>query len=183
MLATVLLALALTGDTSLTIHGLGLTRHGLDQSQFAASQMPNKLTDSGQWVWHPEIGLTLKTDHMQVGALYLQDCFDNPAGTIFIGPKVDFLKFFSVGGIAGVYVRKAPNQDLIRVPNKVGSFETGKFNDMPLSTHIKGAEVSPLVAATASVTIPVYKNVGLEFNVMSNIYITHGNVGLKFTFK
>jgi hypothetical protein len=173
MLGTILLALALTGDTSVTLHGFGVTNHGLDQSEYAIGKMPHKITHDGSFVWHPELGVTVKTDYLQFGALYLKDCFNNNAGTVYIGPKFDFLGYFSLGGIVGGYVRQTPNVDSNGV----------RLNNLPLSIKTKFGEIAPLAAVTASVTIPVYKNVGLEFNAMSNLYISHGNVGIKFTFK
>src|SRR4051812_2191379 len=111
MLSTILLAFALTGDTSVTLHGFGVTNHGQDQSEYAATQMPRKITSNGSFVWHPEFGVTVKTPHLQLGALYLRDCFNKNAGTVYIGPKWDFLRYFSLGAIVGMYDRESPNAD------------------------------------------------------------------------
>lgn len=148
---------------SITINGPGLTQHGMITKD-TYSLMKHRI--GGKAVVHPvEFGLTVKSEHFQVGADYLHDCFDNPAGAFYFGPKVDFLRYFSMGGVAGLYVRG----------------ET-KSNDLPIKKVFKGLDLIPLAGATFSITVPVTKHLGIEVNTLSNFYITHSTIGLKIGF-
>lgn len=164
MFAIGLLALGLIGDQSLTINGPGFTYHG---HLGAGSYSLMKDRVGGNSVIHPiEFGLTYKADYFQVSGDYLKDCFGHPAGTLVAGPKIDFLTYFSIGFVAGGYIR----QSMI------------DGSGMPFVYTGHGVDIMPMGGVTLSGTIPVTKRFGVEFNSMSNGIVNHANIGLKIKF-
>lgn len=153
----------LTLADSLTVSGPGFTHHGvLTNTQYR--RMKHRIGLKA--VVHPiELGLTYKSEYLQAGAIYLKDCWNNHAGMTFIGTKVDFLTYFALGGVVGLYAREHINQ-----------------SDIPLVKTIGIVDIIPIGGATLSVNVPLTDKVGLEVNTLSNFYITHSNIGLKFSF-
>lgn len=161
--AVILLAAILGDGGSITINGPGMTYHG---SLDPASYKLMKHRIGGNTVLHPiEFGLTYKKNNLQLGADYLKDCFGHNAGTIFIGPKVDFWKYFSVGGMFGGYIR-----------------ETMKGGAIPLVKTFKGVDVMPMAGGTFAVAIPISKHAAVEVNSLINFYDNHANIGLRLGF-
>lgn len=159
---------------SLTLTLGGISLHGLRQGDYSRKIMENKLTSNGRVAYNPQLGLIYKTDNWQFSGIFLQDCYGKAAGELSVGPKIEFLKFFSVGSVLGVYVRQAlpPNPDN---PTEAAS-------DFIFLKKIKNLEVMPLAGLTFSFEVPIAKNVAIESNTIFNFFVNHSNIGLKFKF-
>lgn len=178
ILETLLLATALIGD-SVTISGFGLTMHGLQPDPGAARLMDNKITSDGRFAYHPEIGVLVKSGNWQYGATYLQDCFNHPAGMIGGGPKIDFLNYFSVGALFGLYIREEPMTYGYAIREKTYVYTPEK---MPLSRTVKGIDIGLLPGATLSARVPITKKVDFETNVLINGFLNHASFGIRVNY-
>lgn len=167
LLATgILLPNSLTAD-SLTLLGLGVTYHGLI-NKGAVKSMKNKIDKNGKFAKHlKEVGLLYRKEYLQVGGVYLKDCFDGHAGMLYGGPKVDvYGRYVSVGGIVGAYIRESVSGASLPL----------------LMKPSKDIDLVPMAAVTASALVPVTAKVGLELNVMGNFFVNHATVGLRYDF-
>jgi hypothetical protein len=164
---------------SLTVSPYALTVHGGSITRHARREMVNKLTNSGRVAENRGVALHYKTENMQYAAAYVKDCLDNHAGYVLVGPKWDFFTYFSVGGVAGLYIRENPDANLKNTP--AGQVNK-KLSNIPLTMKIKGVDIIPSAGLTVSATIPITDKVGLETNVSSNFFINHFTFGLKFGF-
>lgn len=147
---------------SLTVSPIGLSYHGKNNSELAP-YAPRKLDSKAAFTWHPEFNLSYKTKYMQYTAFWMRDTVNQDAGGLLLGPKVDFLKYISVGMLVGTFIR----------PDRYYSF---------VHANMFGLQVIPMAGATFSFRIPVHKNISIETNVMGNYVINHAVSGLRFDF-
>lgn len=173
---------SISNADSLTVSPVGLTLHGTEVSNNLTKDMPRKLDKSGVFIWHPEVSLIYKSKSMQYNALYLRDCVDNPAFMVGLGPYWKINKKASYGFIGGVYGRKEYKKVVVKKTETEIATTTYTLPPMgPLSYKNKGWEYVPMAMGTLSYKIPISKKNSFEFNLGSNIVITHLTVGFSFS--
>lgn len=165
-------------SNSLTISPVGLTLHGIKPGPEAASLMKNKVTSNGQVALHPEFNIMLKTDKWQYSAFFLKDCFDNPAGGLVLGPKMDLGKYVTIGAIGGLYIRQNPVTSSTTYKGRTDV----KIQDIPLAKSIGHTQIAPMAAATISFEVPITDKLSIETNAAINVFINHVTTGLKVRF-
>lgn len=144
---------------SLTISPIGLSFHGKSNSELAP-YAPRKLDKKADWTWHPEINLIYKQKYMQYSLFYMKDTVNQHAGGFQIGPKFDFLKFFSLGISLGL---------LIRSDRYYGS----------INWSVNNVQFIPMGGLTASIKVPIYHRYSFETNLLANGFINHAVAGIR----
>ncbi len=167
LLSTIAMSLGLV-SMSATLQPMAFTYHGLiskDELQTIREFGQDYYDEEGRMTSHPGAGLTLRWDYMQLTSIYFRNSFNRHAGAVMGGPKVSFTKYFTLGAVAGAYFRE---------------FIPGM--KIPFSYHNESIEIAPMIMATGSVAIKIYKTLYFEVNAGSNYVLNFFTPGLRADF-
>lgn len=154
------LASLLVGWT-LTVSPVSTTHHFQDEMLPTA----RPVFGNNPTTWHPGAHFLATSKHLQASAFFMRDTYDYNAYGLVAGPKLDlFNGNFSLGAVAGIYVRKQ------------------QFQKFPLAYKKFGHEFVPLAAMTASVNIPISDRMDFSINSAWNPLLINTTLGIRFKF-
>ena len=154
---------------SLNISNFGLTYHGqVSNDKKLLNAMTRKVTSNGRVAQHIEMNLTYTfKSNVFVNGTVLQDCFNHTAYHLALGKQLSLLDskttFIMLSG--GLYVRPAVDELLVTI-----------------GTRTNGTDYLPVAWVGIKKNIELVKDVNLSFQLNTNYYLTHGNIGLEFKF-
>lgn len=145
---------ALADDISFSF--IGISSHGIEVDE---SLMVRKISSTGYTVWNPELSLTYSNESDIFNATYLSDCFGNDAAFLAYGKYKDF-SFAKLGIVGGLFVRKNLGFEVPEI------FRHGKHDVI----------LAPFFLIRKD--LPMTDTVSLTFQMMTNYFLTHANVGI-----
>jgi hypothetical protein len=154
---------------SLNISNLGLTYHGqISNDKKLLDVMTRKVTSNGRVAQHVEMNLTYTfKSNLFINGTVLQDCFNHTAYHLALGKQWSLLgsktTFVMLSG--GLYVRPAVDELL-----------------MSVGTRTDGIDYIPVAWIGLKKNIELTKDLSLSFQINTNYFLTHGNVGFEFKF-
>jgi hypothetical protein len=149
---------------SLTVEPSAFTYHGIvkDADLQSIRKHGTTLDNEGRFTYHKGFGITVRSRRMQFTGIYFKNSVNRDAGAVMAGPQLDFARYFTLGLVAGAYMREA--MPMVKIPF---SYKTHSF------------EIAPMLMVTASVSIKIYKTLFFELAAGSNYALNFFTPGIR----
>ncbi|MBN8554033.1 MAG: hypothetical protein J0L93_01165 [Deltaproteobacteria bacterium] len=156
---------ALISMSSLTVEPVAFTYHGMASKEDLKNirKRGTTLDGEGRATFHKGIGLTYRSQYFQLTGIYFKNSVNQNSGGLMFGPKMDFWKrHFTLGLVGGAYMRE--------------SMAEMRF---PLSYKNQTFEVAPMLMATGSASVRIYRSLWLEVIAGSNYVLNFFTPGIR----